>query len=122
VSASKRPEKKVVADAIRAAGGNLSRAAEGLGCSRQTLYTWIFQLDLTRLAGVVPREAEQLKRSVREAGKQPLTVKVDAALHRWIRVRAILTDQTVSEVVEEALALTRAVAEAQERDGAPEVR
>lgn len=42
----------MVKKAIQDAGGNLTRAAALLGCTRQTLYTWIYQLGLERLAGV----------------------------------------------------------------------
>jgi transposase-like protein len=47
-----RPDRAVVKKAIQDAEGNLSRAAALLGCTRQTLYTWIYQLGLERLAGV----------------------------------------------------------------------
>ena len=47
-----RPPKQIVEAAIRSADGNLSRAAVLLGCSRPTLYTWVYQLGLHRLAGI----------------------------------------------------------------------
>lgn len=47
-----RPERAVVKKAIQDTGGNLRRSAALLGCTRQTLYTWIYQLGLERLAGV----------------------------------------------------------------------
>ena len=47
-----RPERAVVKKAIVDAGGNKRKAAILLGCSRQSLYTWIYQFGLERLAGV----------------------------------------------------------------------
>lgn len=47
-----RPERGIVKKAIVDAGGNLSKTANILGCSRQSLYTWIYQFGLERLAGV----------------------------------------------------------------------
>jgi transposase-like protein len=47
-----RPDRAIVQQAIRDARGNLSRTATILGCSRQTLYTWIYQLGLEKLAGI----------------------------------------------------------------------
>lgn len=47
-----RPERAVVKKALVDAGGDKSRAAALLGCSRPTLYTWIYQLGLERLAGI----------------------------------------------------------------------
>lgn len=47
-----RPDRAIVQKAIRDAAGNLSRAAAILGCSRQTLYTWVYQLGLEKLAGI----------------------------------------------------------------------
>lgn len=40
--------------AIVDAKGNLSKTAARLGCSRTTLYTWIYQLGLEREAGIRP--------------------------------------------------------------------
>lgn len=52
----KRPPKSVVEAAIRAARAgdrpSLSKAAAILGCSRPSLYTWIYQYGLHELAGV----------------------------------------------------------------------
>lgn len=47
-----RPDRAIVKKAIEDAAGNLSRAAGLLGCSRQTLYTWVYQMGLERLAGI----------------------------------------------------------------------
>ncbi len=47
-----RPDRVVVKKALIDAGGDKSRAAALLGCSRPTLYTWIYQLGLERLAGI----------------------------------------------------------------------
>ena len=47
-----RPDRAIVKKAIQDAGGNLTRAAGLLGCTRQTLYTWIYQHGLERHAGI----------------------------------------------------------------------
>src|SRR3972149_490252 len=47
-----RPDRAVVKKAIQDAEGNLSRASVLLGCTRPTLYTWIYQHGLQRLAGI----------------------------------------------------------------------
>src|SRR3990172_150094 len=47
-----RPDRAIVKKAIVDAGGNLSRAAGLLGCSRPSLYSWIYQMGLERLAGI----------------------------------------------------------------------
>lgn len=47
-----RPDRGIVKKAIEDAGGNLTKAAVILGCSRTALYTWIYQLGLERVAGV----------------------------------------------------------------------
>lgn len=49
-----RPERAIVKKAIQDAEGNLTRASTLLGCSRQTLYIWIYQFGLDRLAGIRP--------------------------------------------------------------------
>jgi len=109
----KRPEKADVERAIRETGGKLSAAAIRRGCSRQTLYTWIYQFDLTRLAGIVTRE-QALAREAKALGAgapQPLAVKLPAELHQWVRIQAIRTNGSASAVVEEAVGLLRAVVE-----------
>ena len=58
-----RPDRAIVKQAITDEGGNLSRAAARLGCTRQTLYTWIYQLGLDRIAGIrMDRRTELDKR------------------------------------------------------------
>ena len=47
-----RPERAIVKKAIQDTNGNLRRSAALLGCTRQTLYTWIYQLGLEKLAGI----------------------------------------------------------------------
>lgn len=55
-----RPERSIVKKAIVDAGGNLSKAAALLGCSRTTLYTWVYQLGLERAAGIRPDRRDEL--------------------------------------------------------------
>ena len=47
-----RPPKITVEAAIREAKGGVSRAAQNLGCSRSTLYNWIYQLQLQDVVGI----------------------------------------------------------------------
>lgn len=47
-----RPDRAVVKKALIDAKGDKTKAAALLGCSRQSLYTWIYQLGLERLAGI----------------------------------------------------------------------
>jgi len=117
---SKRPPKAELEQAIRDAGGNLTRAASVLGVSRPSVYTWIYQYDLTKLAGVIDRETEQLRlKSAAEGEPVTITTKLPAELHRWVRIRAIEGDQTVADVFADALKLMRAllVAEKGEASG-----
>ena len=55
-----RPERSIVKKAIQDTGGNLARSATLLGCTRQTLYTWIYQLGLERLAGIRPSTRDKV--------------------------------------------------------------
>src|SRR3990172_665971 len=59
---SVRPDRAIVKKAIVETGGNLSRASAILGCSRQTLYTWCYQLSLVREAGIRPVDQPRLDR------------------------------------------------------------
>jgi hypothetical protein len=68
--ALKRPAKAALEAAIRAEAGNLTKTAARLHATRQTLYTWIYQLGLERLAGVRPA-AEILKPPVPTNGAGP---------------------------------------------------
>jgi hypothetical protein len=88
--------------AIRGAGGNLTRAAAALGCSRQTLYSSIYRHGLERLAGVDLERGDEVNRlRTAEPGAEPIpvTVKLPPELWKRIRVRAIESDTTASEVV-----------------------
>lgn len=60
-----RPERAVVKKALSDAPGNLSRAAALLGCTRQTLYTWCYQLGLERMAGIRPHTQVTVDREKR---------------------------------------------------------
>lgn len=63
-----RPDRSVVKKAIQDAGGNLSRAAILLGCTRPTLYTWIYQHGLQKLAGIrLDRELPLYRRQCKDA-------------------------------------------------------
>lgn len=54
------PDRSIVKRAIVEAKGNLSKTAAKLGCSRTTLYTWIYQLGLAREAGISPDRRHEL--------------------------------------------------------------
>lgn len=47
-----RPNRAVVKKAIDDAKKNISRVSSLLGCTRQTAYTWIYQLGLADYAGI----------------------------------------------------------------------
>lgn len=49
---SRRPTRQALEAGIRSQAGNLTRLAGALGVSRPTLYKWIYQLDLSTVAGV----------------------------------------------------------------------
>ena len=131
-----KPTRSAVEKAIRESGGNLSRAANLLGCSRPTLYKWIDLHDLTRLAGVRRDtslntvDATQARTSGQAAVKlegQPLsifpTVSAEAAVldqfkrqrgvsmtgaqWRWVRTYAAQTDRDASDVVAEAIEMLK---------------
>jgi len=71
-----RPERSIVKKAIVDASGNLSKAAALLGCSRTTLYTWIYQQGLEREAGIRPDTRHRLDSMER---KDTTTTKAAAA-------------------------------------------
>jgi Bacterial regulatory protein, Fis family len=120
-----RPDRAVVKQAIVDAGGNLSRAASLLGRSRQTLYTYIYQHGLERLAGVRV-EGGSPPRPVRgesglaaaspapapPAAPDPMiqaTVRIRESVWKAARIAAIQRGTTVAAVV--AAALARELAE-----------
>lgn len=105
----RRATKPEVEAAIRAEGGNLSRAAIRLGISRQTLYTYIYRFDLARLAGV---DLNERRPSATPAGPEPVQVsmKLPGDIWQWVRIFAIQTDRNASAVVAEALELYRQLA------------
>ena len=121
----KRPARADVAKAIRAAGGNLSRTAAALGCTRPSLYTWCYQFGLDKLAGIVPRDvllaraaarkAEEVQRPRRDGprpGMTSATMRLPGELWRWARIAAIDHDTTAGGIVSQALELYRSIAEA----------
>ena len=106
-----RPPRPAVEAAIRAAGGNLTATAASLKCSRQTLYTWIYQLGLERLAGVTLKAKRPAAPTSETALPRAVTLKLPGELHRWVRIHGIRTDRSASDVAAEALELLRAVVE-----------
>ncbi len=63
--------------AIRSNGGNLARVAASLECSRPTLYKWIRQLGLSKLAGLPEAMADTL-RGVEGTYRLPRVSSVDS--------------------------------------------
>jgi transposase-like protein len=59
---SRRPSRAALEQAIREAEGNVTRLADRIGASRQTLYAWIYQLDLAGVAGIRGRAQEDAAR------------------------------------------------------------
>jgi transposase-like protein len=96
-----RPDRAVVKKAIQDAEGNLSRAAVLLGCTRQTLYTWIYQHGLDRLAGIRPHTQAELDKSRRMdrsgTSKDGLDVQSAQASRATFRVMEAL--QTADPIV-----------------------
>jgi len=136
-----KPARSAVEKAIRESGGNLSRAASLLGCSRPTLYKWIDLHDLTRLAGIrrEPPVNTVDDRHARIAGQAAVNlgachfpilqgVSAEAAVldqfkrqrgvsmtgvqWRWVRTYAAQTDRDASDVVAEAIDLLKQRVEA----------
>lgn len=108
-TATKRPSKQKVEEAIRVGEGNLTRVASLLGCSRPTLYAWVYQHGLERVAGIdLTRDAAAAKPVLPDQARYPRTMRLSEGLWRWVRVRGIETDRTASDIVEAALELLRA--------------
>jgi hypothetical protein len=61
-----RPERAVVKKAIEDGKGNLTKTASLLGCTRQTLYTWIYMLGLDKAAGIRMDKRDELDRRERK--------------------------------------------------------
>lgn len=64
-----RPDRAIVKKAILDGQGNLTRAAAILGCSRPTLYTWIYQHGLERVAGICQDRRDELDKRERKDGR-----------------------------------------------------
>ncbi len=105
----KRPERAELEVLIRETGGNMTALADRLGVARQTAYTWIYQLGLERVVGV--RLAEQGEGKSTVPRLRSVSLRVDAALWKAVRLRAVEEDLSATDVVTAAL---RAYLEAQE--------
>ena len=106
---AERPTRAVMADLVRATGGNVSQLARRIGITRQTCYTWIYQLDLAPLVGIrqsdreEPMEEETEARDAAQPGRVTATIKVDGELWKAVRIAGVKEDRTASAIVEEAL-------------------
>ena len=83
----------------------MTRLADRLGCTRPTAYTWVYQLDLAGVVGIQTKEKPmRLEKGPPEAqGRVSVTMKVDAALWKRLKIRAIEDDTTTGAIVEAAL-------------------
>lgn len=68
----KRPDKAIIEQAVRTAGGNVSRAAGLIGCSRSQFYTWVYQYGLADFVGIRKSgpDVEQRPDSVSDSGDE----------------------------------------------------
>lgn len=115
----RRPDRKTLAALVRETGGNVTALSGRLGVSRQTVYTWVYQLGLERLVGIrsVPRreEADVGQRGMTarhdEAPVKParpappavaVTVRLSPETWKAVRIAAIELERTSSAVLEEA--------------------
>lgn len=124
------PDRAIVKKALVESGGNLSRAAAILGCSRPTLYTWIYKLGLYKLAGVCldrrveldSRERKDtrpntgIKTTVKpDAGKSPTLGDVeqvavnDMPIQATIRVRESLWRNAKIAAIQEGITVAQYV-------------
>jgi len=89
----------------------MTKLAVKLGVTRQTAYTWVYQLGLARVVGIGQRRDTEETMSehapLTPSGSPPAvvtaTVRLEASLWRAIRIRAIEKDITTSAVVTDAL-------------------
>lgn len=105
----KRPDEATVRAAIVETKGNITRAAERLGVTRQSLYTWIYQLGLDRFVGIDLKadEGPQLALVPAPEKRAARTINVSPDLWRWVRITALERDVSASKVVEDALLAAR---------------
>jgi hypothetical protein len=74
----------------------------------------IYQLGLNKLAGV-----GEAATTIDPRSRMARSVLVSEDLWRWTRIRAINTDRTAGDVVEEALGLLRETVEGEDPHSAP---
>lgn len=96
---SKRPSRAVVEQAIRDAGGVLSRAAGLLGCSSPTFYKWVRQLGLQRLAGIDIGNGSVVSSGVYVAGVSSKHTNINGKLprHSAPRLEGMATNVNLPE-------------------------
>jgi hypothetical protein len=127
-----RPTRAELEALIRQAKGNLTRLAARLDVARPTLYTWIYQHDLTSVAGIdggysthrldhANRKDTESRNNVRarKHGGRSLqivstatrvatdprvntSVRIRESIWKRMRMRAIAEGRTVAEVLERA--------------------
>lgn len=130
-----RPERGILLKAIRDAGGNLSKTAGLLGCSRPTLYQWIYQHRLEREAGICLDRRLELdmrdrkdgqvekasKPSVKPADTEssslrlvPQTATVDLPINATVRIPESLWKRTRIEAIQRGCTVAELVQKALE--------
>jgi hypothetical protein len=100
----KRPTRKQLEALLVEHRGNVTRVGEVLGVSRQTVYTWTYQLGLDERAGI---RATPLPGATAE--RTTASVRIPEELWRWVRIAAITRGTTAAAIVEEALRSLRAL-------------
>lgn len=113
-TSTRRPTRAVLERLIRETGGSMTKLATRLDVTRPTAYTWVYQLGLAGVVGIVPREDQmpepkqgtsgtsQGRAPLPEGTRVPATIKVDVGVWRAIRIRAIEEDRTTGEIMEDA--------------------
>lgn len=106
-----RPTRTQLEALIVEHGANMTKVATTLGVSRQTLYTWTYQLGLGDRAGIreTPLPAATTERTT-------ASVRIPEELWRWVRIEAITRGTTAAAIVEEALRGLRSLSAHTRRD------
>jgi transposase-like protein len=104
-SNANRPTRAVIERLIRESAGNMTHLAARLGCTRQTCYTWVYQLGLQDVVGMRLADEEQAGDGEAKAGaekRRAVTVKLCESVWKRLKIRAIEDDTTMGAIVEEA--------------------
>ncbi len=100
--------------ALEAAGGNVTKTAEALKITRQTLYTHAYQLGLEKEFGLGKERRPERPSTAAEDLRVSVTVKLPESLWAWTRILAIQEKRSAADVVQDALERMRAELEAKD--------